>query len=163
VALRCSLGLGFWRMDGLPGLRYHVTGSLRACVLLALSSKAPPTRIRHVLKIDLQFATVKTYDYHPPMPLPDSESPDRSLGDCAICMDAIVIDQPAGEKGTATSKEGTWAGEVEGDSGGILNVVHRNVVGTANMRKSYSLAPCHHLFVSLDCGLWIPRISPLTR
>ena len=82
------------------------------------------------------------------MSLPDPESPDRSLGDCAICMDAIVIDPPMGEKGTSTSKEAAWAGTAEGHSDGIFNVVHRNVVGTASMRKSYSLAPCHHLFVS---------------
>lgn len=84
------------------------------------------------------------------MRLPDSESPDRSLGDCAICMDAIVIDPPTGEKGTSTSKEAPWAGVVEGHSDGIFKVVHRNVVGTANLRKNYSLAPCHHLFVSFQ-------------
>ena len=82
------------------------------------------------------------------MPLPDSESPDRSLGDCAICMDAIMVDLPAGERRSFTSKESARDGVVESNSSGIFNVVHRNVVGTANMRKSYSLAPCHHLFVS---------------
>ena len=82
------------------------------------------------------------------MRLSDPESPDRSLGDCAICMDAIVIDSAAGEKGTSMSKETPWAGSTESHSGGIFNVVHRNVVGAANIRKSYSLAPCHHLFVS---------------
>ena len=89
------------------------------------------------------------------MRLPDPESPDRSLGDCAICMDAIIIDPPTGEKGTSTSKDAAWAGAVEGHSGGIFSVVHRNVVGTANMRKNYSLAPCHHLFVSLGCRVFI--------
>jgi hypothetical protein len=98
--------------------------------------------------VNPQFKAVKTYDYHPPMRLPDPESPDRSLGDCAICMDAIVIDPNAGEKGASTSKEAPWAGAVEGHSGGIFSVVHRNVVGAANVRKNYSLAPCHHLFVS---------------
>ena len=87
------------------------------------------------------------------MRLPDSESPDRSLGDCAICMDAIIVDTPAGEKGTSTTEGAPWAGGVEGHSSGIFNVVHRNVVGTANIRKSYSLAPCHHLFVSANFSL----------
>jgi len=86
------------------------------------------------------------------MRLPDPESPDRSLGDCAICMDAITVDSPAGEKGASPAKEAAWAGTAEGQSGGILDAVHRNVVGTASMRKSYSLAPCHHLFVSLCSG-----------
>jgi hypothetical protein len=85
------------------------------------------------------------------MRLPDPESPDCSLGDCAICMDAIIVDSPTGEKGTPTSKEMPLGSAVEGRSGGILNAVHRNVVGAAGIRKSYSLAPCHHLFVSFGC------------
>ena len=103
----------------------------------------------------LQFTTVRAYDYHPPMRLPDSESPDRSLGDCAICMDAITVDPPAGEKETSMSKDTAWTGAIEGHPSGIFSVVHRNVVGAANMRKSYSLAPCHHLFVSLGYGLFM--------
>ena len=88
------------------------------------------------------------------MRLPDAESPDRSLGDCAICMGAIIVDPPTWEKGGSASKEAAsgWAGAVEGHPVGIFNVVHRNVVGAANVRRSYSLAPCHPLFVS--CGCW---------
>ena len=156
VTSRCSLGLDFRRMDDFPGLRYPATGSLRTYILLTRSSESPAHSLtRHVPTIDLQFVAVKTYDYHPPMHLPDSESPDRSLGDCAICMDTIIIDPPAGEKETSTSKDAAWTGAVEGHSGGIFGAVHRNVVGTANMRKNYSLAPCHHLFVSLGCRLFI--------
>ena len=151
-------------MDGFPGLRYSAAGSLRTNILLALSSKSSTyfTCIRHVLTIDLQFVAVKTYDYHPPMRLADSESPDRSLGDCAICMDAIIVDPPVGEKGYSTSKDAAWTGAVEGHSDGIFNVVHRNVVGSANMRKSYSLAPCHHLFVSFSRGLLIRKLTTPT-
>jgi hypothetical protein len=97
------------------------------------------------------------------MQLPDPESPERSLGDCAICMDAIIVDQSAGDKGTPASKDAAWAGAVEGHSSGIFSVVHRNVVGTANMRKSYSLAPCHHLFVSLGYRLCIEERCTLTH
>jgi len=146
-------------MDSLPGLRYPVAGPLWTYILFTSSSESPTysslARIRPVLTMCLEFTTVRTYDYHPPMRLPDSESPDRSLGDCAICMDAIIFDPPAGEKGISTSKDAAWAGAVEGHSSGIFNVVHRNVVGTANMRKSYSLAPCHHLFVSLGYELFM--------
>ena len=39
-----------------------------------------------------QVVKVETYDYHPPMPLPDAESPEQYLGDCAICMEAITVD-----------------------------------------------------------------------
>ena len=165
IPLYRSLDLDLWRMDCFPGLRYPATGSLRTYILLTRSSKSPThssSLVRHVLTIDLQFAVVKTYDYHPPMRLPDPESPDRSLGDCAICMDAILVDPPAREKGTSTSKDAAWAGAVEGHSDGILNVVHRNVVGAANMRKSYSLAPCHHLFVSFGCRLLIGKFITLT-
>lgn len=76
-------------------------------------------------------------------------------------MDAIIVDPPAGEKGTSTSKDAAWVGAVEEHSGGIFSVVHRNVVGTANMRKSYSLAPCHHLFVSFSCRLFIEECCTL--
>ncbi|KAF9644702.1 hypothetical protein BDM02DRAFT_3190363 [Thelephora ganbajun] len=112
-----------------------------------------------------RFTTVKTYDYHPPMRLPDPESPDRSLGDCAICMDVIIVDPLMGEKGASTSKETAWAGAVEGQSSGVFNVVHRNVVGTASIRKSYSLAPCHHLFhtTCLETWLAIKNICPQCR
>jgi hypothetical protein len=110
--------------------------------------------------VGFQFKAAKVYDYHPPMRLPDPESPDRSLGDCAICMDAILVDPSMGEKGSPASKEASWAGTAESHPGGIFNVVHRNVV-EANIRKSYSLAPCHHLFVSFffaaglifECGV----------
>ena len=107
-----------------------------------------PTGVRYPLTTDPQFAAAKTYDYHPPMRLPDPESPDRSLGDCAICMDAITVGPPGREGGDSSSIEAAWAGALESRSSGIFNVMHRNVVGTANTRKHYSLAPCHHLFVS---------------
>ena len=78
-------------------------------------------------------------------------------------MDAILVDLPAGERRTSTPKESARAGAVEGHPSGIFNAVHRNVVGTANMRKNYSLAPCHHLFVSSGCRLLTLECYPLTR
>lgn len=36
------------------------------------------------------MSETQTYDYHPPLPVPDAEAPEASLGDCAICMDAIL-------------------------------------------------------------------------
>ncbi|KAF9779793.1 hypothetical protein BJ322DRAFT_1086479 [Thelephora terrestris] len=111
-----------------------------------------------------RFKAAKVYDYHPPMRLPDPESPDRSLGDCAICMDAILVDPSMGEKGSPASKEASWAGTAESHPGGIFNVVHRNVV-EAKIRKSYSLAPCHHLFHTscLETWLAIKNICPQCR
>src|SRR5436190_12638790 len=50
-----------------------------------------------------QFVVGQAYDYHPPMPLSgmgvsDVESPEHSLGDCAICMDGIYVEKD-GEAG----------------------------------------------------------------
>lgn len=87
------------------------------------------------------------------MPLPDLESPEPSLGDCAICMDAILIDPLLrlqsksselrnGEKssGLSDTKKGKTVGN-------MINAMQIGV-GVTNARKNYSLAPCSHLFVS---------------
>jgi transmembrane E3 ubiquitin-protein ligase len=63
------------------------------------------------------------------MPVVDPESPEQSLGDCAICMDAIHVGKEKNDSHTP--------------GGAILNAVG------GSGRKIYSLAPCHHLFVSL--------------
>lgn len=88
-----------------------------------------------------QFIKTKTYNYHPPMPTPDSEAPEQSLGDCAICMDTIIIDNP--KKSKSMDELGIDLGAIPG-RGGLLNAVQMRGGG----RKNYSLAPCHHLFVS---------------
>jgi hypothetical protein len=105
-----------------------------------------------------QYIAVKTYDYHPVMPLPDNdlESPDPSLGDCAICMDAIHVVPSLRRRPTSLDGKSDWENSsVKGTSkrktrggtaGGILNAVQLGV-GNATTRKNYSLAPCHHLFV----------------
>ena len=86
-----------------------------------------------------QFTRTQSYNYHPPMPLPDPEAPDQSLGDCAICMDAILVDPSLRRRSKSSeSKERP----VIGRAGGILEKV-------GGVKKTYSLAPCHHLFVSL--------------
>ena len=74
------------------------------------------------------------YNYHPPLPLP--EAPKQTLGECAICMDAIEVEPGLRRR----SKSG------EGERRGFLKP--GTVAGAAAARKSYSLAPCHHLFVS---------------
>lgn len=108
------------------------------------------------------------------MPLPDPEAPEKSLGDCSICMDAIYVDpsirlqasqeQEKKEKEKNTGKG--WTGDTEGgaslrrnasssrinrntaaSAGGFFNAVQMGVAGSGR-RREYSLAPCHHLFVS---------------
>ena len=81
---------------------------------------------------NVQLAQTPSYNYHPAIPLPDPEAPEQSLGDCSICMDAILVDPSLRQKGDDEKEQllglGRWG-------------------QAANMRKSYSLAPCHHLFV----------------
>ena len=87
-----------------------------------------------------QVVNIETYDYHPPMPLPDPEAPEQSLGDCAICMDAIVVD-PMLRQHNDEKSEGH---SLSRRTGSLL---------AQGARKSYSLAPCHHLFVSIGVCL----------
>lgn len=83
------------------------------------------------------------------MPIPDAESPEKSLGDCAICMDSIIVDTPHRHRSKSTDERGDYAIKNERTSagGGLLNAVQMGV-SASNGRKNYSLAPCHHLFVS---------------
>jgi transmembrane E3 ubiquitin-protein ligase len=79
------------------------------------------------------------------MPLPDPESPEQSLGDCAICMDAIVLDASSHRRSKSNDD---WRDHgIVSAGGGLLNAVQMGV-GVSGARKNYSLAPCHHLFVS---------------
>lgn len=91
-----------------------------------------------------RFAHAQVYDYHPALPLSiaDPEAPDESLGDCAICMEAIHTDD---EK------------QLEQVTGALLRKV--------GARRSYSLAPCQHLFHTecLEKWLAIKNICPHCR
>jgi len=109
-----------------------------------------------------RFVKGKTYDYHPPMPLPDSESPEQSLGDCAICMDAIVLDNSSRHRSKSTDERKDHGIVIAG--GGLLNAVQMGV-GASAARKNYSLAPCHHLFHTdcLERWLAIKNICPQCR
>ncbi|KAJ7155449.1 hypothetical protein C8R43DRAFT_884617 [Mycena crocata] len=120
-----------------------------------------------------RYAAVKIYNYHPAMPLPDNdlESPDQSLGDCAICMDAIHVDPSLRRRPTSLDDKSDWEKKGTskrkprgGTAGGILNAVQIGV-GSATARKNYSLAPCHHLFHTdcLEKWLAIKNICPQCR
>lgn len=109
-----------------------------------------------------RFVKGKTYDYHPPMPLPDSESPEQSLGDCAICMDAILFDTSSRRRSKSTDERRDHG--IVNAGGGLLNAVQMGV-GASGARKNYSLAPCHHLFHTecLERWLAIKNICPQCR
>jgi len=110
----------------------------------------------NIITSTTKYQAVKLHDYHPPLPLPDPEAPEKSLGDCSICMDSIHIDPSLRPKSTheAEKERGKgWIGD-SGDGkgasmtispGGLLSVMQKGVV--ISSRREYSLAPCHHLFV----------------
>ncbi|KAF7430683.1 hypothetical protein PC9H_006392 [Pleurotus ostreatus] len=115
-----------------------------------------------------RFKQVNVYDYHPVLPLPDAEAPEQSLGDCAICMDAILIDSSLRrrsedklERQMSSSKS-----NVKARTSGFFSAMQKRMVGGgATARKSYSLAPCHHLFHTecLEKWLAIKNICPQCR
>jgi len=96
------------------------------------------------------------------MPLPDSESPEKSLGDCAICMDTIVLDTTAHRR-SKSADERREQGIVNA-GGSLLNAVQIGV-NASGAKKNYSLAPCHHLFHTecLERWLAIKNICPQCR
>lgn len=90
------------------------------------------------------------------MPIP--ESPEKSLGDCAICMDAILLDPALRRQSLSLDTKEHWEEKGAPSSptssrkakgvGSVFDNVMRIGIGAANARKNYSLAPCCHLFVS---------------
>ena len=109
-----------------------------------------------------QYKTVEVYNYHPPLPLPRSDLPEQSLGDCAICMDAIMIENRS--RGVS-EKEKERRGDAEWDLEGANETSTRERgLGSAGLfgamqtmaRKNYSLAPCQHLFVGFNSLFLIP-------
>jgi hypothetical protein len=87
----------------------------------------------------VQYSESTSYDYHPPLP-PSSDAEaaetDATLGDCAICMDAIRYDARAADDDHTRKHGGA-------ERRGLL----ARFAVPAGKRKSYSLSPCHHLFV----------------
>ncbi|KAF8826124.1 hypothetical protein HHX47_DHR6000661 [Lentinula edodes] len=147
----------------------------------ATLTPAPPQNVTFWTFFWQQFSTINTYNYHPPLPLPDEESPEKSLGDCAICMDAIIVDPSLRQTHDTSASSGNWDAKASGADGrritsniragggaidptGLLDAFQRGV-GSAVTRKSYSLAPCHHLFHTecLERWLAIKNICPQCR
>ncbi|KAF8647737.1 hypothetical protein AX16_006572 [Volvariella volvacea WC 439] len=116
-----------------------------------------------------RYAVSKTYDYHPPMSLPDPEAPEPSLGDCVICLEPILVDGHR-RRSKSIDEKGGWDisssghGSARKTAGGLLSAVQIGVE-QATARKNYSLAPCHHLFHTecLERWLSIKNICPQCR
>ncbi|EGO20800.1 hypothetical protein SERLADRAFT_442156 [Serpula lacrymans var. lacrymans S7.9] len=109
-------------VDRRPWIYILAVFILMQVIVLILQEQLGPTFF-----LPKRFTSTKMYDYHPPIPssgVSDPESPDSSLGDCAICMEVIYAEDPRQRQQVA---------------GGLLHKV--------SARRNYSLAPCSHLFV----------------
>ncbi|KAG8729043.1 hypothetical protein FRC11_009636, partial [Ceratobasidium sp. 423] len=84
---------------------------------------------------NVSLVEIELYDWHPPIARPDAEAPNPSLGDCAICMDDILLDSPDASGG----KEG--ASLLAGVGMGTKCV--------------YAVAPCHHMFHTKCLEQWL--------
>jgi hypothetical protein len=74
-------------------------------------------------------------------------------------MDAIHVDPSLRQRSKFSDEKGDWDDNGKGKyrrkgksigagaAGGLLNAVQMGVGGVTS-KKNYSLAPCHHLFVS---------------
>jgi len=93
---------------------------------------------------------VKTYDYHALIPLPDPEAPDavHNMGDCSVCLEPIVLRH--------TPDIAVVGGPVDKEASALLQSVSA---------RSYSLAPCHHMFhtACLERWLGVKNICPVCR
>ncbi|KAL0955123.1 hypothetical protein HGRIS_004036 [Hohenbuehelia grisea] len=123
---------------------------LAAFVCLQVSVLFMQEHLGPTFFLPARYSKPNTYNYHPVLPLPDPEAPEQSLGDCAICMDAIQVDQVSRRRSEEKRDHShgyndTSSSWTKGTSTGLFSAVQRGV-GSVTARKTYSLAPCHHLF-----------------
>lgn len=72
----------------------------------------------------------RTHDYHPPL------QDVKNLGDCGICMDSIILSSNPQEDDE----------DLKSEKGSNRQAVDRFVQSMTD-KKSYSVAPCQHIFV----------------
>jgi hypothetical protein len=95
-----------------------------------------------------QFAPPPPYDYHQPLPIGDSESGRQDFGDCSICMEPILVNHVSVPYGSDDKRS------LDDKSALAATATNMGAVGSRvmniNFRRTYALAPCHHLFHT-DC------------
>lgn len=80
----------------------------------------------------------------------DTEAPDQSLGDCSICMESIIVSPD--HRRRSLSEKSYGSGSDKEKAGGLLGAMQygMEVAGrTAASKKTWAVAPCHHVFVSV--------------
>ena len=85
-----------------------------------------------------RMSRAQPYNCHPAIPLPDLEAPEQMLGGCATCVEAILVDPSLRRRSKSSDAKERPAI--------ALQVPFLKKVATA--KKTYSLVPRHHLFVS---------------
>lgn len=100
-----------------------------------------------------KFAPPDAYDYHQPLPMPDPEAPEQDFGNCSICMEPIVVAQGT----SSTSDKHPHATESSTPLGAAASGVGHvgSKVMSMNIRRTYALAPCHHLFHTECLSQWL--------
>lgn len=100
-----------------------------------------------------QFAPPAAYDYHQPLPTPDPEAPEQDFGNCSICMEPIIVSQLASGSGDK---------HIHTDESSVPSIAAVSGVGhvgskvmNMNLRRTYALAPCHHLFHTECLSQWL--------
>jgi hypothetical protein len=123
--------------------------AVQVCILFAQDRFGP------AFFLPKQFAPQQGYDYHPLIP----SDPESVVGlgqggsTCSICMEEVDV-RGAGA-GSAGAGSGTSADDASASSA-LLGM---------NARRSYAVAPCHHLFHTKCLQQWmaIKTICPLCK
>ena len=154
--ISCSLGLFTCTVCFFASLFRDIAGWTWTYLLPSGTSKCLNISLLklHTYQRLRKYAAVTSYDYHPPLPLPDSELPEKSLGDCAICMDTIMVDPSLRRRSKSSDQRGNWD-----DKGPSFMKGSSIGVNVTTSRNHYSLAPCSHLFVSLP----FPKLTEPTE
>lgn len=100
-----------------------------------------------------QFAPPDAYDYHQPLPLPDPEAPEQDFGNCSICMEPIIVAQGASTAGDKHQHPAESSTPLGAAASGVGHVGSK--VMNMNLRRTYALAPCHHLFHTECLSQWL--------
>ncbi|KAJ9101236.1 hypothetical protein QFC21_003455 [Naganishia friedmannii] len=111
-----------------------------------------------------RFAPPDAYDYHQPLPMPDSEAPEQDFGNCSICMEPIMVSQiPSASGDHKHAHSGETSTPLAAAASGVGTVGTR--VMNINLRRTYALAPCHHLFHTECLSQWlaIKNTCPLCK